>query len=835
MENTNTVVEEILKGIDVIKRVGGAPFSEIRLLKTDKGTMSGYFDDSESIIQEVLKNDGKYNQFITLNTIDLDKENNLDNYLHPYSKTTTKDADIKEINLILIDVDPQRPAHVSSTMEELSYAKEVIREVARYLKSKKFPKPVIALSGNGYHLLYKVKYPNTPEITKCIQSFLKVLDQKFSTPKAKVDTTVYNPGRIVKLYGTKSCKGADTLERPHRRSRVLSVPEKVEELKLEILKSLLSETTKKEVIHPLIHNSSSTKYTGEKINVEEWLQKNSIPVSHTKQHGTGICYVLECCPWKSEHTDKSAYVVQYPTGAIVAKCHHDSCQNESWSTLRKKYGEPKKNKGSKGTTEMSDEKKSTGTLMIEQAEEAGDYFFRSPEEEAYVQFECEEHQEVCKVSDSRYGHLIKKRYYDKYRIAPAKDGLVQALGLFEAKASFEGEEREVFSRCAGDKESIIYFLANPEWEVVKISKEGWSIEKNQSFMFRKTKNMKAQKYPEEYNDLLGLLDKYFVFKNDDDRILHAVSLVSKLIPNIAHPIDIWYGEKGAAKTTSMRMDKSIIDPANNDVLAVPKAMGDFCLALNKSYMPCFDNIEFLSSEKSNQLCQAVTGGSISKRKLYTDEDETILPMKGVVSLNGINVVATKPDLLDRSILLELERVPANMRKEESVLWEEFENDKPFVLGAIMTALSKAIELYPDVQLKELFRMADFTRWGYAIAEAIGVGGEAFLEAFCNNQRTANEEVVGTNPVATAMVQFMDEKNEYEGTVTGLLEELRKVAEQREIDILSKLWPKEANVLSRRLNEIKSNLEEQGIFYDINQKTKGRVIIVRKSHTEKEVA
>jgi hypothetical protein len=39
-----------------------------------------------------------------------------------------------------------------------------------------------------------------------------------------VDTAVYNPARITKLYGSLVCKGDNLPQRPHRRSQILEVP-----------------------------------------------------------------------------------------------------------------------------------------------------------------------------------------------------------------------------------------------------------------------------------------------------------------------------------------------------------------------------------------------------------------------------------------------------------------------------------------------------------------------------------------------------------------------------------------------------------------------------------
>lgn len=74
---------------------------------------------------------------------------------------------------------------------------------------------------------------------------------------------------------------------------------------------------------------------------------------------------------------------------------------------------------------------------------------------------------------------------------------------------------------------------------------------------------------------------------------------------------------------------------------------------------------------------------------------------------------------------------------------------------------------------------------------------------------------------------MDENISFTGTVSNLLTVLNQVAEVEQIDTTSKLWAKEPNVLSRRLNEIKSNLELEGIYYKISQKNHGRVIEIVK--------
>ena len=58
-------------------------------------------------------------------------------------------------------------------------------------------------------------------------------------------------------------------------------------------------------------------------------------------------YILKGCPWNPDHTDRSAYILQFESGAIVAGCHHDSCSDQSWKTLSATYWRLVKRMGKK--------------------------------------------------------------------------------------------------------------------------------------------------------------------------------------------------------------------------------------------------------------------------------------------------------------------------------------------------------------------------------------------------------------------------------------------------------------------------------------------------------
>ena len=804
---------------------------ETRILKTRKATVSGYYYDKEKLIKDISKYDGVNNIFFTLNTFSEDLLARAKDRLVEYASNTTSDAEIIRRELVLIDVDPIRPAGVSSTDEELKLSEGVLREVVSYLRNQGFPEPVIACSGNGYHAIYKVDLPNTKESTQLIKDFLYALDEKFSDDKAKVDKTTYNPARITKMYGTIACKGDSTETRPHRRSKIVQVPDSFELVNEDILKKVAELYTTKNTTVKKVKNVHSKSVKKGNINIEEWLKEKGLEVCKVKEEVDRTVYVLKNCPWNSSHTDNSASITQFDNGAISAKCHHDSCSHQDWRTLKELY-EPKVQRKSTENSENDTDKRSQADGILELALDSSDVFFHNSLEETYVAVDNENFYEVYSIADKKYQMLLRKRYYDAFNKAPKKDSINQATALLEAKALYEGEEIEVSKRCTIQDNVIYYDLGDKKSTIIRINENRWKVDDEKRILFIRKNNMSEQVMPVQHEDLYGVLGNHFRFKDEEDRILHTVSLVTRLIPHIPHPVEVIHGEKGASKTTTMKMNRSIVDPACRDIISIPKAIQDVAITMFNNYMPCFDNIDTISSEKSDLFCLACTGGGYSRRVLYSDSDEQILYFKSRITLNGINVMATKADLLDRCIVLTLERIPEDERKEEAKVWEDFNKDKPKILGAIFSTLSKAMEIYPTVNLTKLGRMADFTRWGYAVAEACGIGGDIFLEAYLNNQKKANQEAVESNPVATALIKYMEENLSFTGTVSTLLTVLNQVAETEQLDTMSKLWAKEPNVLSRRLNEIKSNLELEGIYYKISQRNTGRIIEIVKIPKDK---
>jgi len=214
----------LLRTLEVLFQPGAVV--ELRAFR-GRETVSGYYDDHAALAREARKLDERdYAIYVTLNEVHpalLARASNRTRKV--YREPATSDSDIVRRRWLPLDFDPARPSGVSATDAEKKAAKERALQVRDFLGERGWAEPVVADSGNGYHLLYQVDLPNDRESLELVKGVLESLAFRFDDDRVKVDTTTSNAARIWKLYGTTTRKGDDTEERPHRVSRLLKVPE----------------------------------------------------------------------------------------------------------------------------------------------------------------------------------------------------------------------------------------------------------------------------------------------------------------------------------------------------------------------------------------------------------------------------------------------------------------------------------------------------------------------------------------------------------------------------------------------------------------------------------
>jgi hypothetical protein len=429
---------------------------------------------------------------------------------------------------------------------------------------------------------------------------------------------------------------------------------------------------------------------------------------------------------------------------------------------------------------------------------------------------CDGHREVWPVDGSDFQRWIQGLYYKTEGKACTADVIKTAVNTISAQAQFAGAGQiELNNRVAWLGDELWYDLTNSSWQAVRIAKDGWEVVSNPPILFRRFRNQQPQVIPATGGRFERFLD-FVNLRRNQDKILAQVWLLASLIPDFPHPIATLYGSQGSGKSFFFKLCKRLIDPGTKLIDSLPNAQADLIKKLHNNYLTPLDNLSHLPSWACDILCRAVTGDGHSERVLYTNNEEMILFFRRVIGLNGINLAATQPDVLDRSIIFELERISKETRKREKQIDKEFQNALPGIMGGAFDILSKAMVIYPGVEdtLPELPRMADFAVWGYAIGEALGGRGDEFLKFYLENIRCQHLEVVHGSPLAEAVSKLMDGVISWEGTSSRLLAELNILATGLNLNTRNdKYWPQEAKGLTRRLNVLKTNLAEIGIYVE----------------------
>lgn len=320
--------EMIKRTIKVLKPNNG--LFEIRIIQkgSKKAVISGYFTSADMLIKalETINPKGS-NVYITINKVNAGCYSREQHDCLRQTNVTTQDKEIDAYEWLFIDLDPERLSEISSSNDELAKAKALMGKIHDYLKGLGFQEPIAGLSGNGYHLLYRIDLPNEQESKELIERCLINLANMFNTKDVKIDTVNYNQSRICKLYGTLAQKGANTADRPHRMSKLLSVPKKVEVNGRDVLDLLAGELPKNEP--PKKKQKTATEF-----DLEGWMQEHGLEWLR-KDEGNGCeIYPLAACPFDHSHTNGDSKIFHYMDGAIAFKCHHNSCKGKKWQDVR---------------------------------------------------------------------------------------------------------------------------------------------------------------------------------------------------------------------------------------------------------------------------------------------------------------------------------------------------------------------------------------------------------------------------------------------------------------------------------------------------------------------
>lgn len=448
--------------------------------------------------------------------------------------------------------------------------------------------------------------------------------------------------------------------------------------------------------------------------------------------------------------------------------------------------------------------------------------------EAYATIERDAHYETMSLRTRFFNQWVKYRFFEETGNAPSNQTLTEVFGVLESRALFTGKEHKVFMRSGILNDEMYIDLGSPDWKFVKITKDGWELIHSKDTKFIRTANMEPLPTPQKGASLDALYPFVNVESYDDFRLLLAWILAS-LRPEgeSPYPILILQGEQGTGKSILSTILRNFTDPSTTALRAMPTNERDIVISARNNHVMAYDNLSGLSNSLSDCLCRISTGGGFGSRALYTDMEESLINVTRPIILNGIDDIASRPDLAERSIILNLPQVPESKRQDIKSLFNELQKLKSGIFGAVLDAISTALCNLPYTKLPHKPRMADFALWISAAEQALGWKSGEFLASFAANQQATVESAFDKEPLVLAITELLTEQGSYEGLVKALYESLDRFQPDWETGRYSK-WPKNPAALGRDLKRLAPVFRKLGISIEKGKRQgNGQPYLIRK--------
>jgi len=417
--------------------------------------------------------------------------------------------------------------------------------------------------------------------------------------------------------------------------------------------------------------------------------------------------------------------------------------------------------------------------------------FRDPNGEAYADLIIDGHRETWPIRSMEFrGAYIAylRRQLDRLvsegsilaigvKHAMNKGAINNAINEYEIRASSSTTPvRDIYVRVAEHEDAFYIDLCNTNWEAIRITAGGWSIVESPPVRFRRARGMRPLPYPERRGKIEALRP-FLNLKTEADFTIVIGYVLAALRPFAPYPILNPIGSPGAAKTRLLRLIRRLVDPHTAETTPLPSSGEDLFISARNSHFLAYENVSQLSKLMSDHMCRMATGGSFRGRRRFTNTDENLHRGGRPIAFEGIYNVVKQPDLLDRLVAIEVERLAEY--EDDAVLDRLFDRERPRILGALLDLLVKGLREFAEVKLTlPAPRMVGFVKW------AVACGVPEFEQAYAGNRQDAIGTLLEYDAVAKAVRALMAKRKRWHGTATTLFEALGELPEIRTPRMLS---------------------------------------------------
>ena len=439
--------------------------------------------------------------------------------------------------------------------------------------------------------------------------------------------------------------------------------------------------------------------------------------------------------------------------------------------------------------------------------------FHTPQRAAFASIPIGDGRVLCSpVQSEAIKGWLRLRYYAAHGKPIGSEALSQVLDLLEAQAIYQCPEEEVHVRIGRAGEAIYYDTGQPDGTLIRLSPDGWTLEREAPLRFYRPPGFRAQVLPERNGDLARL--QRILQLEDRNWVLLLAFLIGALRAEGPFMLMLVAGAHGSGKSKLCELVKRIIDPNDLAKQRLPKEEHTLAIQASEHFLLVYDNASTVRWDISDALCTLSTGGGFSTRKFFTDNESRTFKNVRPVVINGIGEFADRHDLLDRAIPLKLPTMPEGARRLERDIDREFAAMLPGLLCRLFDAACEAMRRYDSMEPPVTVRMADAAQWLQAAEPATGLAEGTFIRALEEGVADLMIETAINNPLVIALFQLLDmHGRRYEGTMGELHQKLASDDYR-----VSAQLPKTPAHLSNMLQRLAPGMAKLGLMVEFPQRT-----------------
>jgi len=461
-------------------------------------------------------------------------------------------------------------------------------------------------------------------------------------------------------------------------------------------------------------------------------------------------------------------------------------------------------------------KKSQATLLIELGQK--NKLFHDNQGDGFAEVRLDNRVNATfKIRSKDFKNYLSHELFKLTGQGANSNAVNDAISTLEAVAKFKGQEHIVATRLFNSGENLFIDSGDDARRILSLNNNGWKYTAAPSMYFIRKNGMLPLPVPEKQNGGLNLLKKYVnVLSNEFPLVLGWI--LCSLSGVKPYPILILQGEQGTRKSTTSRVIRDLIDPSSVPLRSPPKDPRDLLVSAANTHLVVLDNLSGINAKISDCLCRLSTGGGHDVRALFTDDDQCLIDLQKPILVNGIDDVASRPDLAERSLIVNLPVIADKARQSESEFWRDFKRDRPKIFAALLDAVVSGFKYKDAIKLEEKPRMADATTWITACERGLGLEGD-FIEAHRENQTQAAEHSIDASPVGYAIKTLVDDSKQWIGTPTELFNIIVEIVGDRQSR--SRAFPQSPKGLFNVIKRLIPSFRKLGIHIEKDRDNNAR--------------